>query len=133
MTSSSDIVPAVSGLLNEYALRAILILTPWRRLRSPAAGSAERAAIPIDRVRNPRRCMVSFMVAPVYIHAQRRQESKFILDADHWLWPLERQAKPPAHLAGSIVWRSRWGRRFRLPVIPKRVMPPLELGQQSGP
>src|SRR5207253_10863387 len=34
------------------------------------------------------------------------------------------------HLAGSIVWRSRWGRRFRLPVeadlhrhlIPKTVM-----------
>src|SRR6059036_2432673 len=34
------------------------------------------------------------------------------IDCGHWNG---RRNRPP-HLAGSIVWRSRWGRRFRLPV-----------------
>src|SRR5438270_5156573 len=48
------------------------------------------------------------------------------IDCGHWNG---RRNRLP-HLAGSIVWRSRWGRRFRLPVeadfhrhpIPKTVM-----------
>src|SRR6185369_8440145 len=68
MTSSRVILPAVRGRLKEYALRAILILGPRRRFPSPAARAvpdradkAERAAAPIERVRNPRRCKFSFM------------------------------------------------------------------------
>src|SRR5438045_1430712 len=34
------------------------------------------------------------------------------IDRGHWNG---RRNRLP-HLAGSIVWRSRWGRRFRLPV-----------------
>src|SRR5207249_11462173 len=34
------------------------------------------------------------------------------IDCGHWNG---RRNRLP-HLAGSIVWRSRWGRRFRLPV-----------------
>src|SRR5881628_3755985 len=34
------------------------------------------------------------------------------VDCGHWNG---RRNRLP-HLAGSIVWRSRWGRRFRLPV-----------------
>src|SRR5205823_1416897 len=33
------------------------------------------------------------------------------IDCGHWIG---RRNRLP-HLAGSIVWRNRWGRRFRLP------------------
>src|SRR5438067_6105433 len=69
MTSSRVILPAVSGRLKEYELRAILIFVPGIRFGSPTAraglgpsDNAEIAAMPMDRVRNRRRWMSLFMV-----------------------------------------------------------------------
>src|SRR5437016_3681474 len=59
------------------------------------------------------------------------------VDCGHWNG---RRNRLP-HLAGSIVWRSRWGRRFRLPVeadfhrhpIPKTVMhAPARMARSAG-
>src|SRR5207247_10186726 len=82
-------------------------------------GSATVAPSPRRTVRrgNDFRVMSVFSLSQILAHLTALQGTLGCLtvfgnDCGHWNG---RRNRLP-HLAGSIVWRSRWGRRFRLPV-----------------